>query len=104
MLAQHFSFCFELFLQPECSYLRSCCGAGTPATSAEVLVATDACLKAFEEEEHAALKLSLLVNYDLPAKKVRPQLFFEHFLSASHVQALSSSIEPVWAVRAPDST
>ena len=67
-----------------------CCGAGTPATSAEVLVATDACLKACEEEEHAALKLSLLVNYDLPAKKVRQQLSSEPlllFLSATEDQA-----------------
>lgn len=42
---------------------------GTLAASAEVLVTTDVCLKAFEDEDHPALKLSLLVNYDLPAKK-----------------------------------
>lgn len=57
-------------------------------------MATDACLKAFEEEEHAALKLSLLVNYDLPAKKVRPHLSSElplPFLSDTDGQALSSS-------------
>jgi len=47
------------------------CSAGTSAASAEVLVATDVCLKAFEDEDHPAMKLSLLVNYDLPAKKVR---------------------------------
>lgn len=41
---------------------------GTSA-SAEVLVTTDICLKAFEDEEHASLKLSLLVNYDLPVRK-----------------------------------
>lgn len=42
---------------------------GTWAASAEVLVTTDVCLKAFEDEDHPALKLSLLVNYDLPTKK-----------------------------------
>ncbi len=47
------------------------CSSGTLAASAEVLVTTDVCLKAFEDEDHPALKLSLLVNYDLPAKKVR---------------------------------
>ncbi len=46
------------------------CSSGTLAASAEVLVTTDVCLKAFEDEDHPALKLSLLVNYDLPAKKV----------------------------------
>lgn len=46
------------------------CSSGTLAASAEVLVTTDVCLKAFEDEDHPALNLSLLVNYDLPAKKV----------------------------------
>ena len=42
-----------------------------PGTTAEVLVSTDVCLKALEEEAHVALKLSLLVNYDLPVRKVQ---------------------------------
>ena len=46
------------------------CSSGIWGASAEVLVTTDVCLKAFEDEDHPALKLSLLVNYDLPTKKV----------------------------------
>lgn len=40
------------------------------SAAAEVLIATDACVKALEEEDCASLNLSLLVNYDLPAKRV----------------------------------
>jgi len=57
------------------------CSSGTVAASAEVLVTTDVCLKAFEDEDHPALKLSLLVNYDLPAKKVT-FMFMRSFRSA----------------------
>ena len=45
-------------------------GIATSA-SAEILITTDICLKAFEEESHSPLGLSLLVNYDLPSKRVR---------------------------------
>ena len=38
--------------------------------SAEVLITTDACVKALEEEDSSCLSLKLLVNYDLPAKRV----------------------------------
>lgn len=38
--------------------------------SAEVLITTDACVKALEEEDNSTLSLTLLVNYDLPAKRV----------------------------------
>ena len=40
------------------------------SASAEVLITTDACVKALEEEENSSLSLTLLVNYDLPAKRV----------------------------------
>lgn len=39
------------------------------SASAEMLVTTDFCLKAFEDEGRPSLKLSLLVNYDLPNKR-----------------------------------
>lgn len=50
-------------------WVFGCTGAATTA-SAEILVTTDVCLKAFGEEGHAPLGVSLLVNYDLPAKRV----------------------------------
>lgn len=40
------------------------------SASAEVLITTDACVKALEEDSSVSLSLTLLVNYDLPAKKV----------------------------------
>lgn len=40
------------------------------SASAEVLITTDACVKALEEDSNVSLSLTLLVNYDLPAKKV----------------------------------
>lgn len=51
------------------------CLSTAGAALAEVLVTTDVCLKAFEEEDHAALNLSLLVNYTLPTRKARTMYY-----------------------------
>ena len=61
-----------------------------PGTTAEVLVSTDVCLKALEEEAHAALKLSLLVNYDLPVRKVRSAM--QHLPSLASLQAFAAAV------------
>lgn len=55
--------------QPDCTPLPIATGTSTTA-SAEILITTDICLKAFDEEGHSPLGLSLLVNYDLPSKRV----------------------------------
>lgn len=36
-----------------------------------MLITTDACVKALEEDSNVSLSLTLLVNYDLPGKRVR---------------------------------
>lgn len=58
------------------------CLLNAGSASAEVLITTDACMKALEEEGSSSLSLTLLVNYDLPAKRVSSACTCSHLLSS----------------------
>ena len=83
------STCLNQYIQksilPKHSYISCIKHLPTAGSaSAEVLITTDACVKALEEEDNSSLSLTLLVNYDLPAKRVCAACTSSQLLSSCH--------------------